>query len=75
MVKCPWCGKEVSTEEYGSHYETCPKRLVATQLAKDILEKEAIINQKIRENKYHIEEITEETDKFYYVTIAVWKED
>jgi endogenous inhibitor of DNA gyrase (YacG/DUF329 family) len=75
MVKCPWCGKEVSAEEYGSHYETCKKRLAATKLAKDILEKEAIINKKIRENKYHIEEITEETDKFYYVTIAVWKED
>jgi hypothetical protein len=26
MVKCPWCGKEVSAEEYGSHYETCPRR-------------------------------------------------
>jgi endogenous inhibitor of DNA gyrase (YacG/DUF329 family) len=74
MVKCPYCGNEIPTEEYSKHYETCPKRLRVT-LAKDILEKEAIINQKIRENKYHIEEITEETDKFYYVTIAVWKED
>jgi hypothetical protein len=26
MIKCPWCGTEVSTEEYSRHYETCPKR-------------------------------------------------
>jgi hypothetical protein len=26
MVECPWCGKEVSAEEYGKHYETCPRR-------------------------------------------------
>jgi len=26
IVKCPWCGEEVSTDEYSRHYETCPKR-------------------------------------------------
>jgi len=25
MVKCPWCGEEVATEEYTVHYSTCPK--------------------------------------------------
>lgn len=34
-----------------------------------------IINAKVRENKYHIEEITEETNDYYYVLIAVWKKD
>ena len=26
LVKCPWCGKEVPTEEYLEHYERCPER-------------------------------------------------
>ena len=26
LVKCPWCGTEVPTEEYDKHYDTCPKR-------------------------------------------------
>lgn len=26
MVKCPWCGEEVSTGEYSKHYDICPKR-------------------------------------------------
>jgi len=25
MVKCPWCGREVSAEEYSKHLETCPQ--------------------------------------------------
>jgi len=26
MVRCPWCEREVSLEEYGRHYDTCPQR-------------------------------------------------
>jgi len=31
VVKCPWCGKDIPAEEYGKHYETCPKRTQATR--------------------------------------------
>jgi len=27
MVKCPYCGNEIPTEEYFRHYEECPSRL------------------------------------------------
>jgi hypothetical protein len=57
------------------HHSNSDKVERARELAKELLEKEDIIYKRIRENKFHIEEITEETDEYYYVTIAVWKKD
>jgi len=31
MVRCPWCGKEVSAEEYPRHHDACTKRTQATR--------------------------------------------
>jgi hypothetical protein len=57
------------------HHSNSDKVERARELAKELLEKEDIIYKRIRENKFHIEEITEETDEYYYVTIAVWKKE
>ena len=46
----------------------------AVELAKELLQKEDIIYKRIQENKFHIEEIMEETDEYYYIIIAVWKQ-
>lgn len=37
MVKCPWCGEQVSAEEYSRHYETCPKRPKKTGIQQEEL--------------------------------------
>jgi len=73
MMKCPWgCGWEGTPEEYSKHLETCPKKSKGEQ---ELTEKEKMIEAKIHAGKYHIEQILEETEDFWYVTIAVWKED
>jgi len=43
MVKCPWCGNEIPTDEYSEHYKICSARrrvLPEVMPTKEELEKE-----------------------------------